>query len=133
MTQGTQNLASVGIGGLAALLTNGIIVAKVQPMAEGATAGTFSATEESFWFKYRAYIAALAAVISGIVLWKVWGKDEGLLAGVGGGIVALAPKINDYVATEIREKPATFDYPALPTTGYQRHASNVAQLVNAGR
>jgi hypothetical protein len=81
---------SVGLGGLTTILTDSAI----QYFAPEST------TTDPLWYKkYSSLLGGAASLATAGILWKLWGSEEGVVAGLAGVLTALAIPTREYIYT----------------------------------
>jgi uncharacterized membrane protein YkgB len=100
---------SVGLGGLTTILTDSAI----QYFAPAVDA----AGKANWYYTYSSLLGGAASLVTAGVLWELWSKEEGIVAGLTGVLTALAIPTRQYVVT----------------AATKQLAGNVRQLVPAVR
>jgi uncharacterized membrane protein YkgB len=83
MSQAAKLGVSVGLGGLTTVLTDSAI----QYFAPSVNVET---TKPNWYYKYSSLLGGGASLITAGVLYKLWGKEEAVVAGLAGVLTALA-------------------------------------------
>ena len=94
---GTAKLGlSVGIGSLSTVATDGAIRYFGNPVNDDG--------KENWYYKYSSLLGAVPGLAAGGVLWKTWGKEEGLVCGLAAIGTALAIPAREFVMQKKSER-----------------------------
>jgi len=81
---------SVGLGGLTTVLTDSAI-RYFAPMTSE------TSTDVNWYYKYSSLLGGAASLVTAGVLYKLWGKEEAVVAGLTGVFTALAYPAREFV------------------------------------